>query len=123
MNTTKLMLMSKVTVLQFVPKDSGNLARSIRVYKTPRGFRIVSLGNQAPYNAIVNRGRKDRPLSVKEQRNVGYWKKARDAVARLIYSNQNTSINSDTYKTAVRKTQLTSKTQAVFNRSIPKVGG
>lgn len=123
MNTTKLMLRGKATLLPFIPKDKGNLARQLRVYKTPRGFRYVLLGNGAPYNVVVNRGRRDRPLSDKERENVNYWGRGAEALKTLIFTNQNSEFDSYSYQEAVRKTKRTVANETLFERSIPKVGG
>ena len=123
MNLNKLLLRGKIILLPFIPKDSGNLVKSIRSYRTPRGFRYVSLGNQAPYNVVVNRGRRDRPLSAKERANVNYWKKGATALETYFKSNLNTGFDNESFKSAVAKAKTNAKTEAVFNRSIPKVGG
>ena len=120
MNTVQLMLRCSLLAKDIAPKDSGNLAfNSIRAYKTPRGFRLVSLGNVALYNEIIDRGRGDRPLSQKEQANVGWWsEQVYEAVDTYLKTNLNTSIESETYQRVAKQSKNTDKRQKVFDRNI-----
>lgn len=64
-NTIQLMNESKVIAQNLAPFDTGNLRHnSIRAYKTPTGFRIVSLFTAAFYGAILNE---------KKGKHKGWW--------------------------------------------------
>ena len=120
MNTTQLRLRGKLVILPFIPYDKGNLARQLRSYNKPgnKGFVYVLSGIGASYNVIVNEGRRDRPLSRKEAANVGYWDRAAEALTTFINSNQNTQLNNDSYRQAVRKTKWTEQNERLFERSL-----
>lgn len=121
MNTIQLMLRCSLLAKDIAPKDSGNLAfNSIRAYKTPRGFRLVSLGNAALYGEIIDRGRSDRPLSAREKANVGWWsEQVYGAVEEYLNSNLNSTLNSETYQRVAMQSKNTDKRQKVFDRNIP----
>ena len=120
MNTNQVMLRASLLVKSLAPKLSGNLAfNSIRAFRTPRGFRIVQLGNAAPYGSIINRGRRDRILVGKEKTNVGWWERARGSVMKFM----NTKLNLDkkTYQSVARQSKNNPLREKTFARSIPKV--
>lgn len=121
MNTTQLMLRCSLLAKDIAPKDSGNLAfNSIRAYKTPRGFRLVSLGNTALYGEIIDRGRTDRPLSQREKANVGWWSEGvYGAIETYLNTNLNTQIDSEVYQRVAKQSKNTEKRQKVFDRNIP----
>lgn len=70
-NTLQLMNDSKKIAQQLAPFDTGNLRyNAIRAYKTPTGFRIVSLYTAAFYGHLL-----DQRKEIKGRQNVhyGWW--------------------------------------------------
>jgi hypothetical protein len=103
---------------EIAPKDKGNLAfNSIRSSITPTGFRIVSLGNVAPYNIFLERG------TVFSKKHVGWWSKAvKVAVFRYVGDYYNDNLNSDTsdFNELAKKSKNNDQRTELFNKSIPK---
>ena len=121
-NTTRLMLTGLAMIKDIAPKDSGNMAfNSIIAFKTPRGVRYTQRGNAAPYGAIINEGRGDRPLSPKEQGNVGWWDiTAFGAMKELWLGNLSTQLPTKTIQQLSRQSKNTALRDKVLNRSLPK---
>jgi len=121
-NTTRLMLTGLAMIKDIAPKDSGNMAfNSIIAFKTPRGVRYTQRGNAAPYGAIINEGRGDRPLSPKEQGNVGWWDvQAFGAMKELWLGNLSTQLPTKTIQQLSRQSKNTALRDKVLNRSLPK---
>lgn len=121
MNTTQLMLRCSLLAKDIAPKDSGNLAfNSIRAYKTPRGFRLVSLGNAALYNVFLEDGTK------RSNKHQGWWsEKVYGAVETYLNTNLNTSMDSETYQRVAKQSKnervngQPTKRDKVFDRNIP----
>lgn len=127
MNINQLMLRCSLLAKDRAPKDSGNLAfNSIRAFRTPKGFRLVQLGNAAPYGAIINTGRRDRPLSSRERANIGWWNNPNNgvygAVQRYLSTNLNSDLDNETYKRVAQQSKNTAKRDKTFARSIPRGG-
>jgi hypothetical protein len=105
-------------VKEIAPNATGNLAtNSIRSFPTPTGFRIVSLGNVAPYNIFLERG------TVFSKKHVGWWSKAvKVAVFRYVGDYYNDNLNSDTssHKELALKSKNNDQRTELFNKSIPK---
>jgi hypothetical protein len=103
---------------EIAPKDKGNLAfNSIRSFPTPTGFRIVSLGNVAPYNIFLERGTKF------SKQHVGWWSRAvKVAVFRYVDDYYNDNLNSDTsdFNELAKKSKNNDQRTELFNKSIPK---
>lgn len=114
MNTTKLMLRCGLIAKDIAPKETGNLAfNSIRTYKTPKGFRIVSLGNSAPYNKYLEYGTK---FSKKHQ---GWWsKKLKQAIT--VYLGTNLNGDRQQYKRVAEASKNNKLREQRFFNSIPK---
>jgi len=121
-NTTRLMLTGLAMIKDIAPKDSGNMAfNSIIAFKTPRGVRYTQRGNAAPYGAIINEGRGDRPLSPKEQGNVGWWDiTAFGAMKELWLGSLSTQLPTKTIQQLSRQSKNTALRDKVLNRSLPK---
>ena len=121
-NTTRLMLTGLALIKDLAPKRSGNIAfNSIVAFKTPRGVRYTQRGNSAPYGAIINEGRGDRPLSPKEQGNVGWWDvQAFGAMKELWLGNLSTQLPTKTIQQLSRQSKNTALRDKVLNRSLPK---
>jgi len=127
-NTTRLMLTGLAMIKDIAPKDSGNMAfNSIIAFKTPRGVRYTQRGNAAPYGAIINEGRGDRPLSPKEQGNVGWWDiTAFGAMKELWLGKLNTQLSSNSYQRLVKEARNEringepTRRDKVLARSLPK---
>lgn len=114
MDTTKIMLRCGLIAKDIAPKETGNLAfNSIRTYKTPRGFRIVSLGNAAPYNTYLEYGTK---RSKKHQK----WWSEKVKLAVRTYLNSNLNGDREQYKRVAMASKNNKLREKRFFNSIPK---
>ena len=122
MNINKLILRAVLLAKDRAPKDTGNLAfNSIRGFRTPTGFRIVQLGNAAPYGSILNYRQK--PRSQKEIANVGWWSGENGvygALNRYMKTNLDSQLDSESYKRVALQSKNNERREKLFNRSIPK---
>lgn len=74
-------------LISAAPKDTWNMVNTIGyIVYDDNTLDILIGGEFAPYAPIVNEGRKDRPLSVKEQQNVGWFDRVLEQVSMLLAS-------------------------------------
>jgi len=121
-NVNRLMLTGLMLIRDIAPKASGNMAfNSIVAHRTPRGVRYTQRGNSAPYGAIIDRGRSDRPLKGKEIDNVGWWSvRALVAIKELWYGNLNTQLPNKTIQQLAKQSKNTAFRDKVLERNRPK---
>jgi len=121
MNTNQLRLKGGQIAQQLSPADTFNLALSIITMDTPRGFTIIQRSSDAFYGEIINDGRTDRPLSAKEQGNVGWWEdKTFNAIIRFMATNQN-NIKKE-YQQAIKQAEKTPARLKTHARSLARSG-
>jgi hypothetical protein len=109
---------------EIAPNRTGNLAtNSIRSNETPTGFRIVSLGNVAPYNIFTDRKWISQRWNGKTNPNEGWWSKAlKVSVYRYVKGYYNDALDSDTsdFNELAKKSKNNDQRTELFNKSIPK---
>ena len=72
-------------MLATAPRDTWNMINTIGyVVYDDNSLEIFIGGDYAPYATIVNEGRRDRPLSAKEQANKGWLDRVLEQVSMLI---------------------------------------
>jgi hypothetical protein len=109
---------------QIAPNATGNLAtNSIRSWPTPTGFRIVSLGNVAPYNVFTDGKWVSPRWKGKKNPNEGWFTViGATAIYRYVDSYYNDNLNSDTtdFNELAKKSKNNKQRTKLFNNSIPK---
>jgi len=90
MTKNELRIKAELLARKIAPKDSNRLARSIKSMNTPNGFTLIQNIDGDNYGQTINDGRTDRPMTAKEQKNVGWWtNRVYNGVTRLVATNQN----------------------------------
>lgn len=77
------------------PKDTYNMVNTIGYIVYDDDHVDILIGGEfAPYAPIVNEGRKDRPLSAREQQNVGWFDRVLEQAGILLASlNQGVAVS------------------------------
>jgi len=123
MNLNLLRLRSSLIAKSISPFDTGNLRHnSMKSIMTPKGFRIIQLGNIAFYGAILNAG-PETPRSRVTKIHIGWWdRKVYGAIGKYIndyYNGKQTNLSS-TYRAVAKGAIATPARGQQFLRSISR---